>query len=121
TCASDYNTGVAITSTNPDDWFTACITYYLYQHIGGLAGYHTVEDPQARSLFYDETLLDPLVKFPLAHPLIADCTAAGRAMVQVLGHATCNTMTGDARTDHAAAELFDPAGIVIESWTTADP
>ena len=120
-CAADYNTGVPSTSTSPDAWYASCNTYYLYQYMGGLAGYKTLQDPTAKSEFYDETLLDPLVKLPLVHPLIADCAAAGRATVAVAGAATCNTMTGDAGSAHVRGELFAPAGITVESWTMKDP
>lgn len=120
-CAANYNTGVAITSTLPADWYSACVTYYLYQYIGGTAGYKTVQDTTAKSEFYDETLVDPLVKLPLMHPLIADCASAGRAQVTLAGSKSCNTMTADALATHTRSELFAAAGIKIESWTKADP
>ncbi|MGC4059921.1 MAG: hypothetical protein QM749_03330 [Aquabacterium sp.] len=120
-CAANYNTGVASTSTSPADWYSACITYYLYQYIGGTDGYKSIIDAQAKSEFYDETLMDPLVKLPVAHPIVGDCAAAGRGTVTVAGNSTCNTMTGDARGNHVKSELFAAGGIKIESWTKTDP
>lgn len=105
----------------PAGWFSACRSYFADAYIEEMGGLKQVQDTQARAEYYDLTQLDPLLKFPLQHPIAAyqDCDAANRAVVTVAGKTTCNWM-GDAGTQHTLDELFNEQGVTVDSWTLTD-
>ncbi|MDW5415626.1 hypothetical protein R6242_03455 [Iodobacter sp. CM08] len=106
---------IPATATTPSQWFNACRAFFMDEYIAAKGGIKAVQDPAAKSLFFDLTLKDALYKWPLAHPLINDCTAANRQSLNIAGQSTCNALAMNSQAD-----LFKAEGVQIESWAKLD-